>query len=119
MIMLIENPLQLWKHLNARVKNSWMERIVVHKRLHRELSEIAKNSAGLNRPAEADPSKPPEFFLKELLGSLRRPSTSQGFESFLRRSVLQNIDMSDPYKMLDKATFRVFVRNSFRQYFVT
>lgn len=39
MIMLIENPQQLWKHLNAKVKNTWMERIVVRKRVYRNLIE--------------------------------------------------------------------------------
>lgn len=39
MIMLIENPQQLWKHLNAKVKNAWMERVVVRKRVYRNLTE--------------------------------------------------------------------------------
>lgn len=42
MIMLIENPLQLWKYLNAKVKNAWMERIVVCKRLYRDICNLAK-----------------------------------------------------------------------------
>jgi len=144
MIMLIENPLQLWKHLNAKVKNSWMERIVVHKRLFREITKIARAEesvgvqnadAELKKASVHDPSsipksikklkseldfdlKPPEIFVKQLLIGLRKPSPVGGFESFLRRSILQNINVADPYKILEKATFKGFVKNLYKQYFV-
>lgn len=40
------------------------------------------------------------------------------YESFLRKSLLKNIDPKDPFKILDKTNFKYLVRNFFKQYFV-
>ena len=60
MIMLIESPQQLWKHLNAKVKNAWMERIVIRKRVFKNLLDGFSNISQEDISSEIEKKYAPE-----------------------------------------------------------
>ena len=124
---LIENPKLLWKHLLAKVKNAWMERIIVRKRLFSRLKEIRDSVSfevlgagdGVNE-AEGDASERRSTVIyKKLADFLKKSARKKSFEFYVRRALLASIDPKEPVEVFfDRKGFKDVVKNCFREYFV-
>ena len=114
-----------------------MERIVIRKRLYRNLIEgfvSVDNNNNQMIDAQCDQSQKSlveetqssekvmenreKEFQKHVTSVLKRWTKKGSYEQYLCKNLLQNLEVKNPFKIVEKQHFRSVVKITFRMYFV-
>ena len=109
LIELIENPKKLWKHLNVKVRNTWISRIILSRRL-----KCFLNSNDKLLTLEGEDFK--DYFVKLINRSLFKGEHWDILKSFLisEAMVCKNwLSLSRSYKSLERNAFKTFFYSCF------
>lgn len=109
LIGLIENPKKLWKHLNVRVRNAWITRVILAQRLKTYLANQEKL-----------PTLEGDDFRKYCANAISKTGFTGPYWSVLRSFILAEVNacknwsaLSRSLKSLQRTAFSTYFYNEF------
>lgn len=99
---LIERPKKLWRHLAIRVRNAWIERVVVEKQVKRAFEALAGSEE--------------HEFKGKAVGVLARMKAQSNYWPILKNFLKIEVQNSKNIASFMKS-YKQIVRNSFKYYF--